>query len=270
MPITLTYPEGCALVTGGTGNVGQGVVRRLAQAGVPTVFTYRSKGDFAARLEADLRAEGHQVWARQMDMGDDASILATIAFAQEVGGQLRALHVPAGAPVPFNPIADFTPEQVADFVAGDALAFFRVVHHVVPVMRRGGGGRIVLCTTMANRRVIDLDGISPFSKGAVDALIRQIAAEEAQYQITCNGVAIGVVTPAPAETVAANLPPDPGLGARDEAGMFSSVFNRVWKMARLGRIATPDEAGDLFAFLASDQARYLTGQIVAIDGGSTL
>lgn len=270
MAITLTFPQGCALVAGGTGNVGQGVVRRMAQADVPTIFTWRGSQDKAQALEAELRDAGHSVWALQMDMGEDASIDAAIAFAQSVGGPLRSVLCPAGAPVPLKPIADFTAQQAEDFVKGDALAFFRLAQCSLPVLRGHGGGRMVLCSTMAVRRTIDFDGISAFSKGAVDALIRQIAAEEAKNAITCNGVGIGVIVPQTADEIAAKLPPDPGIDSRDETGMFVNLFHRVVAMARMGRIGTPEEAGDLFAFLVSDQARYITGQIVTIDGGSAL
>ncbi len=272
MAITLTYPEGCALVCGGTGNVGQGVVRRIAQAGVPTIFTYRGNKDAADALEAELRGQGLQVWARQMEMGDDASVDATIAFAQEQAGRLHTVLVPAGAPVPFNRLADFTTEQVEDFVKGDALAFFRIVHRVTPHFRKAGGGSFVLCSTFALRRIIDFDGISPFSKGAVEALIRQVAAEEAPHGIRCNGVGISVVVPTTAEQLREHLPPDPGAGKEvtDPDQMMINLLYRVTGWMRNQRIAKPEEAGDLFAFLASDQAAFISGQVVTIDGAAAL
>ncbi len=272
MAITLTYPEGCALVCGGTGRVGQGVVRRIAQAGVPTIFTYRGNKDAADALEAELRGEGWQVWARQMEMGDDASIDAAIAFAQEQAGRLHTVLVPAGAPVPFNRLADFTPEEIEEFMRGDALAFFRIVHRVTPIFRKAGGGSFVLCSTFALKRVIDFDGISPFSKGAVEALIRQVAAEEAPYGIRCNGVGISVVVPATIEQLKEFLPADPGAGTdvTDPDAMMVNLMHRVTGWLRNGRAATPEEAGDLFAYLASDQASFVSGQTVVLDASAAL
>lgn len=272
MAITLTYPEGCALVCGGTGRVGQGVVRRIAQAGVPTIFTYRGNKDAADALEAELRGEGLQVWARQMEMGEDASVDATIAFAQEQAGRLHTVLIPAGAPVPFSRMADFTTEQVEEFVKGDALAFFRIVQRVTPHFRKAGGGSFVLCTTFAMRRVLDFDGISPFSKGAVEALIRQVAAEEAPYGIRCNGVGISVVLPSTVEDMLRHLPADPGAGTEvtNPDLMMVNLLYRVTNWMRNKRVAAPEEAGDLFAFLASDQAAYVSGQVVTIDHGAAL
>lgn len=270
MAITLTYPAGSALVAGGTGRVGEGVVRRMAEAGVPTVFTYRSSADVAGKIEAELRQAGWQVWARQLDMGDSASIDAAIAFAQETAGPLHSVLCPAGAPVPFNRIADFTPEEVERFVLDDAMAFFRLVNRTVPVFRANGGGRFVLCSTMALRKVLLFDGISPMSKGSVEALIRQLAVEEASSGIRCNGVAISWVVHETMEQVEAFLPPDPGDDTRDANGMLANLLNRVAAWPRIRRPATLAEAGDLFAFLASDQAAYITGQTIVLDGGATL
>jgi NAD(P)-dependent dehydrogenase (short-subunit alcohol dehydrogenase family) len=270
MAITLTYPQGCALVAGGTGRVGEGVVRRMAEAGVPTVFTYLSSAETAQAIEADLRQGGWQVWARQMDMGDNASIDAAVAFAEATAGPLHSVLCPAGAPVIFNRIADFTPEEVERFVLDDALTFYRLVNRTTPVLRANGGGRFVLCSTMALRRVLQFDGISPLSKGLVEALIRQIAVEEAPSGIRCNGVAIGWVVHETMEQVEAMLPPDPGDNTRDANGMLFNLLNRVAAWPRIRRPATLAEAGDLFAFLASDQAAYITGQVIVLDGGATL
>ena len=125
---------------------------------------------------------------------------------------------------------------------------------------------MVKTTTIATGRVIAYDGLSAFSKGAVQALVRQIAAEEAENGIRCNDVAIGLVTDASADDMAAvrDALPSP-TGER-----FGALISQLQSLLRLGRVGTPAEAGMLFAFLASEQAGFLTGQRVAIDGGITL
>ena len=70
MALTLTFPQGGALVTGGTGRLGEGIVRQLAEAGVPQVFTYMGSEDKAKALEAELAAKGHKVIALRMDSED--------------------------------------------------------------------------------------------------------------------------------------------------------------------------------------------------------
>lgn len=102
MAIQLTYPEGSALVAGGSGNVGAGITRRMAEAGLPVVFTYVGNEARAEGLADKLRSEGLKVWARKMDMCAPDSIDAAIAFAEDKGGPLRTVSCAAGAFVPFN------------------------------------------------------------------------------------------------------------------------------------------------------------------------
>lgn len=266
MTITLTYPEGCALVAGGTGNVGAGVTRGLARAGLPVTFTYLSNKDRALALEKQLRDEGLNVFAQHMDMGDTASIDAAIDFAVSKGGRLHTIACPVGAPVPFNNIMDFDIAEVERFFDTDAMAYYRLFHQAIPVLRAGGGGTITATTTVGTRRVIAYDGISPFSKGAVESLLRQMAAEEAPHGIRCNGVGIVLTVDMPFEVLRAySNRLDSPLRER-----HSALMEQLIHMIRFDRPNKPDEAGDLFAFLASEQASFITGQIIAIDGGATL
>jgi NAD(P)-dependent dehydrogenase (short-subunit alcohol dehydrogenase family) len=267
MAIELTFPEGVALVAGGTGNVGAGVTRRLAEAGLPVVFTYRGNAARAEALADRLTGEGLKVWARQMDMTEADSIDAAIAFAEAQAGPLRTVACAAGAFVPFDNIADFSIATVEKFFHEDGMANYRLVNRVVPVMRGHGGGSITLCTTIGLSRVIGFDGISPFSKGAVDALIRQIAWEEARHGIRCNAVPISIVIPQDGTADFSGLAQ---LMQGDQLARAQALIGQIMGWLRLPGPYKPEAAGDLFAFLASDQARFITGQSVAIDGGATL
>jgi NAD(P)-dependent dehydrogenase (short-subunit alcohol dehydrogenase family) len=267
MAIQLTYPEGCALVAGGAGNVGAGVTRRLAEAGLPVTFTYVGNEARARSMEEELQGEGLRVWARRMDLCDPASIDAAIAFAQEKGGgRLHTVACTSGAPVPFENLADFDIATVEKFFNADGMAYYRLVHQTVPVLRAGGGGTITLCTTFALFRVLSYDGISPFSKGAVDAMVRQIAWEEAKHNIRCNAVPIGIVVGQPLEVVEAAM----AMWPEPERAKAQAMFQHVKSLQRIVGTTNPNSAGDLFAFLASDQGKSLTGQSIALDHGATL
>lgn len=268
MALTLTYPDGGMLVTGGTGNVGSGIVRQLAKAGVPVVFTYRSNKVKADELAAELNDAGARAWAQPMDMADTSSIHAAIDRVIGECGNLHGLAAGAGVTVGFNNIMDFAVEDAVRFVNADALGYFRLFHAVTPVLRRRGGGTITTCSTMATQKVIAFDGISPLSKGSVDALVRQIAAEEGRNGIRCNAVAIGWIEERIADF--AQVPPKPDVEPADEAGRIMVLVRQLVDSVKLGRSGRPEEAGNLFAFLASNEASYLTGQIIAIDGGITL
>ena len=266
MAIQLTFPAGCAFVAGGTGNVGSGVVSRWAEAGLHVAFTYRRNHVAAEALEKALVGRGLSARAVRMDTADEESIETALDLAEDFAGPIRTVACTTGAAVPFNRMADFTIGEVESFVAADALACYRVVHSVVPRLRAGGGGSITVATTIATARVIEFDGISPFSKGAVQALVRQIAAEEAGNNIRCNDVAVGLIADASLEqiTSAARVLDSP---MRER---FEALMAQMRGLVKLGRPGSPREAGDLFAFLASDQAAFITGQRIAIDGGISL
>jgi len=266
MALTLTYPQGYALVAGGTGTVGGGVVRQLARAGVAVIFTYHTNATAAVALEEELNNQGLRVCGRALDLEDVAAIDSLLAFGETWGGRLHTLAIAAGAPIIFKGMAEMEIAEVESFMARDALAYYKLIHRGIPRLRAGGGGSITVTTTIASYRVIAYDGISPFSKGAVEALIRQLAAEEASHGIRCNSVPIGWITDR-----------SPGDWNNDLAALPSPVKERLGTLVdqlrdiiRLGRAGTPEEAGNLFAFLASDQAAFITGQHIAIDGGATL
>jgi NAD(P)-dependent dehydrogenase (short-subunit alcohol dehydrogenase family) len=266
MAITLSYPEGGAFVSGGTGRVGSGIVTRLAEAGVTVVFSYLGNTASARELEARLCGRGLKVHAVQMDLRDSVSIDAALRFAAESTGRLHSVVFGGGPPVRFARLADFPTEALQEFIQADALGCHRLFHCAVPLLRGWGGGSLTACTTIALKRVIDFDGMSPFSKGAVNALVRQVAAEEAPHGIRCNAVSISWTSPLSIEEQLAEIRRIPG----QEGEYVEALMQQLMRSVRLGRPSRPDEAGDLFAFLASDQAAYITGQIIDLDGGLSL
>jgi NAD(P)-dependent dehydrogenase (short-subunit alcohol dehydrogenase family) len=269
MPISLTYDAGGMLVTGGTGRVGEGVVRRLADAGVPVVFTYRKDAAGAEALEKELRDAGHRVSAHHLDMDDTDTIEAALDRVGSEYGDLHGVACAGGPTFDFDRLMDFPVEVAERFVNGDALGVYRVLHAATRLLRARGGGTITVCTTIATKRTFPFDGLSPLSKGSVDALIHHVAAEEAENGIRCNGIAIGWVENRTIEQVREHTE----FGVSNpvtKADRINVLVEQMVRLARLGRPVSPAEAGTLFAFLASEQAKYLTGQIIALDAGALL
>lgn len=267
MPMQLTFPEGAALVSGGTGRVGEGVTRTLAAADVPVVFTYRGSEDRAAALEEELTASGAVVRRCRMDLTDIGSIDAAIDAAKALGnGRIHAVVSAGGPMISFGKLASLPPELVREFMHQDTLGIFQLFARGVAALRENGGGSLTACTTIANRRVVDFDGLSPFSKGSIEALVRQIAAEEADGGIRCNAVPVSWVNDYDKAQQLAELNglPEP------QYGMVVALMDQLDRHTRLKRPGTTLEVGNLFAFLASDQAKYITGQSIAFDGGFSL
>lgn len=270
MALTLTFPEGGALVTGGTGRLGEGIVRQLAKAGVPQIFTFVGSEAKAKELEAELQSAGHKVAAMRMDSEDDASIQAALDRVVSDYGRLHTVAVGAGVPVSFARMADFPVETIEKFVAGDAMGYFRLFKAAIAIMRKSGGGSIVACSTVATRRVIEFDGISPFSKGSLDALVRQLAYEEAENGIRVNAIAIGWIDRMTVEEMRQWIPAGRPEKCETEMEMTQAIVDQMQGLVRFRRPGTQEEGGNVVAFLASDQASFLTGQIIDFDGGATL
>lgn len=264
MSLALTFDPGAMLVSG-CGRVGAGVVRILAQAGVPVVFTYNRDAGRAEELVQAVEAAGGRVKARRMDLTDTDSIKAALEDAAEFGGGVRHIVSSGGPMMPFGPMADLDSKAIADFFDADAMGSLRLAQAAIPYLRKDGGS-ITFCTTIANYRIVNLDGASPFSKGAVEALMRQIAYEEAKSKIRSNSVAVSWVSDLSKEAQTADYDAAP----EPTRSYVYALINQMYDGTPLARPAMSDEAGYLFAFLASQQAAYLTGQSFRFDGGFAL
>lgn len=262
MTFNLTYPtEGAALVVGGSGGVGSVICETLAKAGVPVAFTYNKSGDRAKVTAGKLQALGQEPLFASVD-GRDAA--ATRSFVDAVVKRHGCLHtvVYAGGPlVEFTPLADASEEQWMRFMAADAGGVFNLASAVMPHLRKVGRASFTSCVTFANRRVLDLDGLSAAPKAAVESLVRQIAAEEGKHGVRANSVGLGWI--------------DAGMGTAQSDQSLHDTFgqkamDRLLQSIRLGRPGTAQELANVAVFLASDQASYVTGQAVMVDGGGSL
>lgn len=140
MTISLTFPAGGALIAGGTGSIGQGVVEGLCRAGVPVLFTYLGGGNRDSERKATakverLSAQGYRVRSRRMDVRDSEQIEAALDELAAWTGRVHCVIATACASPVFARTADYTPEQVEHFVAGDAMAYFRLFRCAVQRMR---------------------------------------------------------------------------------------------------------------------------------------
>lgn len=272
MPITLTYPQGGALMAGGTGSIGHGVVEGLCRAGVPVLFTYfggngRNSEEKAAALVETLAASGYPVRARRMDMRDPDDIERALDELEAWTGRVHTVMTTAGAPPAFAKTADYSPEQLDTFMAGDGMAYFKLFRCAVQRMRKTGGGSITCTTTIDVGKLSKYNGASGMSKSAVESLVRHIAVEEALANIRANYVRIGWVGPTTFADHQEWLEVPEGREPESQTEMLASIGRSHMIGIPMQRPGTLREIGDVFAFLASDQASYLTGQCIKMDGG---
>jgi NAD(P)-dependent dehydrogenase (short-subunit alcohol dehydrogenase family) len=251
------FPEGVALVVGGSGGLGSAIARGFAAAGATLAITYRRNKDKADEVADGIRAKGGTCSVHQVALGDLDSVKACLDQLVEDYGQIHTITHAAGTHIDQPYVSQLTPEQWRNTMDWDVNGFFHVVHAALPHLRKSQGS-IVFVSSAGLKRFPPGDVLSVAPKGAIEALMRGIAREEGRYGIRANNIAVGVV----------------------DAGMFPKLVERgelsqEWVDAAtrntpLRRFGRPEEIADAAVFLASSRARYITGQTLFVDGGYTL
>jgi len=251
------FPNGVALVVGGSGGIGSAIAHRFAEAGVPLAITYRRHRDAAVAVAKEIRTGGGLCSMHPIELGDLDSVKACLDALVEEHGSVHTIAHAAGTRIDQPYISQVTPGQWRDIMDWDVNGFFHVAHAALPHLRKSQGS-IVFISSAGLKRFPPGDVLSVAPKGAIEALMKGIAREEGRNGVRANIVAVGVV----------------------DAGMFPKLVERgelsqEWidaatRNTPLRRFGTPEEVADAAVFLASSRARYITGQTIFVDGGYTL
>jgi len=245
---------GVAVVTGGSGGIGASIARLLAARGSDVAITYHRNLAAADAVVADVQAHGRRAKAWQLSLEDEE---ATRIFLDQVVAEFGAVHTLVYASGPHVPMIHLSKVAPADFrrqIDQDVIAFFNLVHPAMPLLR-ASQGNLVAVTTVATRRYPVRDGLSAAPKGAVEAMVRGLAAEEGRFGVRANCVGPGMLVDGMAERLI-------GSGALDERALEVAKNNIA--MRRFGNASDIAEA---VCFLASDKAGYITGLMLDVDGG---
>lgn len=242
-----------ALVTGASRGIGRAVARRLAGDGALVAVHYGHNDAAAAGTVAAIEKAGGKAFPVRAELGVEGDLDILIAGVREglstrMGSERLDIVVNnAGFSTTFF---EATTQEVFDHLFGvNARAPFFLIQRVLPMM--GDGGRIVSISSAATRIAVP-DVAYAMAKAAVNAMGRTLAHLLGERGITVNTVAPGAV--------------DTDLTAeerRDQPEMRQVMID----MTALGRIGTPSDVADVVAFLASDDARWITGQLLEVSGG---
>ena len=243
-----------AMVTGGAGGIGAAVCHRLAAQGRTVVVAdldTSSVNEVARSLAGDLHR------GVVLDVTDTQGVRRCVETIEAEIGPIDVLVNVAGWDR-FTPFVDTTPDFWDRVIDINYRGPLNTAHAVVPLMIARGRGRIVSVASDAARVGSSLETIYSGAKGAVIAFSKSLAREVARYGITVN-----VVCPGPTDTpLIRSMAEDLGSGDR-----FVDALKKAIPMRRL---AVPDDIAPAIAFLASDDASFITGQTLSVSGGLTM
>ena len=245
--------EKVAIVTGGNSGIGRAIVLELAKQGANLVIDYIMHPEATEALERQVAALDHQAFGVEADVGKVADLERLIDSAVKKFGRLDVMVNNAGIETRTSVLE--TTEAQYDQVLRTNLksAFFGTQLAARQMIKQGGGGRIINITSVHEDWPMPGNIAYCLSKGGMRMLTRTAGVELAPHNVLVVGIAPGAVaTPINRVTMK-----DPAMMGRLNAAI------------PLGRMAEPEEIAGVVAFLASDQARYMTSTTVVVDGGMT-
>jgi len=249
-----------ALVTGATYGIGTTILERLAEEGAAVVFTGRT-ADKGLALEERLRSEGRQVHFAQGSAAQEDDVKAAVQSAVDTFGSLTIVVNNAAATDMTGPgrpdthVADIETDVFDNVMKTGVYGVLWSSKYAIPHMKAAGGGAIINITAASSIRAIDGRPAYQASKGAMNALTRQMAVDYGVDGIRSNAIVVGF-TPTGGEVITKMV----------QNEEFIAAVKRAIPSPRLGR---PIDIANGVVFLASEEGEYVNGVLLPIDGGLT-
>jgi len=244
------------VVTGGGGGIGGATCKRFAKEGAK-VAVFDMNLAAAQKVADEIKASGGTAAAFQCDITDRAAVDAAVTATEAQLGPIGVLVNNAGWDI-FKPFTKTVPAEWDKLIAINLTGALHMHHAVLPGMVARNYGRIVNIASDAARGGSSGEAVYSACKGGLVALSKTLAREHARHNITLN-----VVCPGPTDTA---LLAGVAEGARDPAKLIEAFRSAI----PLGRLGQPDDLANAIAFFGSDDAAFITGQVISVSGGLTM
>ncbi len=237
-----------ALISGGSGGIGTAIVKRLAEDGFAVGIGYNKSGDKALALEKEIISKGGKAKAYKLDITDKDCIERAITSIQKDFGTISVLVNNAGIAeqVMFTDISNESWQKMIDTNLGGV---FRLTRAVLPQMIHEKHGRIINIASIWGETGGSCEVHYSAAKAGVIGMTKALAKELGPSGITVNAVSPGVIY------------------TEMTSHFDNETMNSLKEEIPLGRIGLPEDVAGIVAFLASDEAGYITGQNISVNGG---
>ena len=240
------------LITGASRGIGAACARRFARDGWKVAVHYYKSEAEALALAEELRAAGAEAVPVRGDLSDPAQAARAVETAQQALGHLDALVCNAGVALPVQLLTDTTDDQWRRVMGTDLDGVFFTLRAAIPGMVSRKRGAIVTVSSMWGVTGGSCEAPYSAAKAGVIGLTKALAKE-----LGPSGIRVNCVAPGAIETdMTAFLTPEDRAALADEAP--------------LGRMGTPEEVAEAVRFLAGEEARFITGQVLRVDGGMVI
>jgi NAD(P)-dependent dehydrogenase (short-subunit alcohol dehydrogenase family) len=242
-----------AVVTGGSRGIGRAIAVECAKMGASVVVSSR-KLDACEAVVSEIKAAGGKATAFACNIGHKPNLEALVAHAKEAHGGIDILIPNAAINPSYGPSAETSDEVWNKVLNSNLTATHWLCQMVLPGMAERGGGSVVLLSSIAATAGTANLGIYAISKAAEAQLARNLAVEWGAKNIRVNSIAPGVVKTDFAKALYEN----------PKAAAYIS------SMTCMKRLGEPEDIAGVAVFLASDAAKYITGQFILVDGGASI
>ena len=244
-----------AVVTGAASGMGLAIARHLAARG-NRIGLLDLHGEAALRAAEDLRKTGAAAIAAQADVTDRGTVDAALDKVRKELGPIQIMVTSAGLDA-FERFADITIESWERVLAVNLTGTFHCLQAAVPDMLAAGWGRMVTISSSSAQSGAPRMAHYVASKGGVIALTKALALELAPHGITVNNIPPGMID-------------TPMLRRAEADGNVANLEKIAPRVIPIGRAGTPEEIAATCGFLCSDEAAFITGQVIGVNGGMVL